>query len=117
MAEEHPAADVAPATSPTKGDDAASATSAAEEAKAVLSPVEPKSPIGSSDPDFTPLVTVVGFHHARGPEVESWFGVEEGADPAAKNGWNLLPFMALSDGAHAYVFPLSFSFQLYTQSS
>lgn len=50
---------------------------------------------------FTPLVTVVGFHHARGPEVESWFGADEGADPAAKYGWGLLPFMALSDGAHA----------------
>jgi hypothetical protein len=102
MAEEHPAPDVVPAT---KADDAASITSAAE-SKAVLSPIEPKSPIGSSDPDFTPLVTVVGFHHARGPEVESWFGVEEGVDPAATNGWTLLPFMALSDGAHACVFLL-----------
>ncbi|KAI9825051.1 MAG: late secretory pathway protein avl9 [Thelocarpon impressellum] len=50
---------------------------------------------------FTPLVTVVGFHHARGPEVESWFGVDDGCDPAADNEWPLLPFMALSDGAHA----------------
>jgi len=49
---------------------------------------------------FVPLVTVVGFHHARGPEVESWFGAEEGADPAVDNEWSLLPFMALSDGAH-----------------
>jgi hypothetical protein len=37
----------------------------------------------------------------RGPEVESWFGVPEGSDPAAENEWSLLPFMALSDGAHA----------------
>jgi hypothetical protein len=50
---------------------------------------------------FTPLVTVVGFHHARGPEVEQWFGVPEGSDPAAEYDWSLLPFMALSDGAHA----------------
>ena len=50
---------------------------------------------------FSPLVTVVGFHHARGPEVESWFGAEEGSDPAVDYGWTLLPFMALSDGAHA----------------
>ncbi|KAH8597283.1 transport protein Avl9-domain-containing protein [Bisporella sp. PMI_857] len=50
---------------------------------------------------FVPLVTVVDFHHARGPEVESWFGAEEGHDPAVDYEWPLLPFMALSDGAHA----------------
>lgn len=36
-----------------------------------------------------------------GPEIESWFGPEEGSDPAEENEWPLLPFMALSDGAHA----------------
>ena len=50
---------------------------------------------------FTPLITVVGFHHARGPEVESWFGAGDGIDPSIKYDWPLLPFMALSDGAHA----------------
>ncbi|ODA76237.1 hypothetical protein RJ55_08082 [Drechmeria coniospora] len=50
---------------------------------------------------FTPLVTVIGFHHARGPEVESWFGADDGVDPAVAYDWGLLPFMALSDGAHA----------------
>ncbi|KAK3390960.1 transport protein Avl9-domain-containing protein, partial [Podospora didyma] len=50
---------------------------------------------------FIPLVSVVDFHHARGPEVEKWFGVSEGRDPAAEYDWGLLPFMALSDGAHA----------------
>ncbi|KAF2817419.1 uncharacterized protein BDZ99DRAFT_405068 [Mytilinidion resinicola] len=50
---------------------------------------------------FSPLVCIVGFHHAKGPEVESWFGVEDGIDPATENEWPLLPFMALSDGAHA----------------
>ncbi|TKA82034.1 hypothetical protein B0A49_00172 [Cryomyces minteri] len=49
---------------------------------------------------FSPIVTIVGFHHARGPEVEQWFGVEDGSDPAVENEWPLLPFMALSDGAH-----------------
>jgi hypothetical protein len=34
--------------------------------------------------------------------VESWFGAEEGTDPAIENEWPLLPFMALSDGAHVY---------------
>ncbi|KAI1468714.1 transport protein Avl9-domain-containing protein [Daldinia caldariorum] len=54
-----------------------------------------------SKPSFVPLVTVVDFHHHRGPEVERWFGVEEGQDPAVEYDWPLLPFMALSDGAHA----------------
>ena len=40
---------------------------------------------------------------SRGPEVETWLGVEEGTDPAIENDWGNLPFMALSDGAHAYV--------------
>ena len=58
-----------------------------------------------ANPGFIPLVSVVDFHHARGPEVETWFGVEEGHDPAAEYDWPLLPFMALSDGAHAYASP------------
>ncbi|KAI1656720.1 transport protein Avl9-domain-containing protein [Daldinia decipiens] len=55
----------------------------------------------SSRAGFVPLVTVVDFHHHRGPEVERWFGVDEGQDPAVEYDWPLLPFMALSDGAHA----------------
>ena len=70
---------------------------------------------------FEPIVCVVGFHHARyfnpwdhtlplgsanatekrGPEVETWIGVEDGSDPASENEWPLLPFMAISDGAHS----------------
>lgn len=61
----------------------------------------PALPIKPEKVGFTPLVTVVGFHHARGPEVETWFGVEDGFDPAVEFDWSLLPFMALSDGAHA----------------
>ncbi|KAL1632636.1 hypothetical protein SLS56_003535 [Neofusicoccum ribis] len=52
-------------------------------------------------PPFPPIVCIVDFHHARGPEVETWLGVEHGSDPSAENDWPLLPFMALSDGAHA----------------
>ncbi|KAH8884862.1 hypothetical protein GQ53DRAFT_381232 [Thozetella sp. PMI_491] len=52
-------------------------------------------------PGIAPLVCIVDFHHARGPEVEKWFGVSEGTDPAVDFDWPLLPFMALSDGAHA----------------
>jgi hypothetical protein len=61
--------------------------------------------VKSSRPSFVPLVSVVDFHHARGPEVERWFGAEEGRDPAVDHDWPLLPFMALSDGAHAQVLP------------
>ena len=46
----------------------------------------------------------------RGPEVELWLGAEEGTDPATENDWGLLPFMALSDGAHAYVCPAACPF-------
>ncbi|KAF7559060.1 hypothetical protein G7046_g5096 [Stylonectria norvegica] len=74
---------------------------APDDLKPVLSPILPSSPASPSRAGFTPLVTVVGFHHAKGPEVENWFGVEDGTDPAADFGWTLLPFMALSDGAHA----------------
>ncbi|KAF4957847.1 hypothetical protein FGADI_2864 [Fusarium gaditjirri] len=72
-----------------------------DDLKPILSPILPSSPASSTKVDFIPLVTVVGFHHARGPEVENWFGADEGSDPAADYGWSLLPFMALSDGAHA----------------
>lgn len=74
-----------------------------------LTPIANATPQGSSGTStprtavksFVPLVTVIDFHHARGPEVESWFGATEGTDPAVDYGWSLLPFMALSDGAHA----------------
>lgn len=72
-----------------------------DDLKPVLSPILPSSPASSAKSDFIPLVTVVGFHHARGPEIETWFGADEGSDPANDYGWSLLPFMALSDGAHA----------------
>ncbi|RMJ26366.1 avl9 protein [Aspergillus sp. HF37] len=46
-----------------------------------------------------PIVIVIDFHHARGPEIELCIA-DEGSDPALDNDWSLLPFMALSDGAH-----------------
>ncbi|KAH8426203.1 putative Avl9 protein [Aspergillus melleus] len=46
-----------------------------------------------------PIVLVIDFHHARGPEIELCIG-DDGTDPAVENDWSLLPFMALSDGAH-----------------
>lgn len=52
-------------------------------------------------PPFTPLVCVVDFHHARGPEIEHWIGAPAGSDPAEDNDWGLIPYMALPDGAHS----------------
>ncbi|PHH87165.1 hypothetical protein CDD83_9243 [Cordyceps sp. RAO-2017] len=84
------------------GQDDDSSQNGAEAQSVLLSPIDsPRPPDSPSASSFAPLVTVVGFHHARGPEVESWFGVDDGVDPAADFGWSLLPFMALSDGAHA----------------
>jgi hypothetical protein len=37
----------------------------------------------------------------RGPEIEHCIA-DEGTNPAIENDWSLLPFMALSDGAHLY---------------
>ena len=50
---------------------------------------------------FAPLVCVVDFHHARGPEIEHWIGAPPGRDPAEDNDWGLIPYMALPDGAHS----------------
>lgn len=69
--------------------------------EAILSPIDPLPPAATKSNGFAPLIIVVGFHHARGPEVENWFGVEDDFNPATEYGWDLLPFMALSDGAHA----------------
>jgi hypothetical protein len=67
-----------------------------------VTPTNGSTPVeGVAKSGFIPLVSVVDFHHARGPEVEKWFGAEEGRDPAVEYDWTLLPFMALSDGAHA----------------
>ncbi|KAF2668373.1 hypothetical protein BT63DRAFT_402249 [Microthyrium microscopicum] len=63
--------------------------------------------MASSSP-FNPIVCVVAFHHARGPEVETWIGVDEGSDPALDNDWSLLPFLALSDGAHSSIEDFSY---------
>ncbi|KAF2837340.1 hypothetical protein M501DRAFT_202322 [Patellaria atrata CBS 101060] len=62
----------------------------------------------ASQHPFQPIVCIVDFHHARGPEVEKWLGVSDEEDPAEENDWSLLPFMALSDGAHASVEDFSY---------
>ncbi|KAK5175501.1 uncharacterized protein LTR77_000640 [Saxophila tyrrhenica] len=48
---------------------------------------------------FEPLVCIVDFHHARGPEIQQWFGAST-PDPTSENDWHLIPYMALPDGAH-----------------
>ncbi|KAI9739143.1 MAG: late secretory pathway protein avl9 [Cirrosporium novae-zelandiae] len=59
---------------------------------------------GESSPEFcvssSSLLRIAYHLPFRGPEIENWFGTEDGVDPAIDNDWNLLPFMALSDGAH-----------------
>ena len=45
--------------------------------------------------------------NSRGPEIECWFGTDDGEDPAVTNDWSYLPFMAMSDGVHTYSNPQS----------
>ncbi|KAJ5450713.1 uncharacterized protein N7458_007162 [Penicillium daleae] len=61
--------------------------------------IQPRTPPMALQPKQTPIVLVIDFHHARGPEIEHCIG-DEGTSPATENDWSLLPFMALSDGAH-----------------
>jgi hypothetical protein len=42
----------------------------------------------------------------RGPEVESWVGVQDGE--AYEKEWPLLPFLALADGAHSVIEEFSY---------
>ncbi|KAK1813874.1 hypothetical protein LTR12_011706 [Friedmanniomyces endolithicus] len=68
------------------------------------------SPSPSSS-TFTPLLCVVDFHHARGPEISHWFGTSPaGSDPSEEtcNEWGLIPYMALPDGAHRGVEEFSY---------
>lgn len=68
-------------------------------------PSSPPHASAAEPPSFTPLVCVVDFHHARGPEIEHWIGGSPAANPAANpdvdNDWSLIPYMALPDGAHS----------------
>lgn len=93
----------APNTNGADANSAAPPTEITEITEKPLRVEQPPSEPVKTEVSSAPLITVVGFHHARGPEVESWFGVEDGFDPAVEYEWTLLPFMALSDGAHAYV--------------
>lgn len=61
---------------------------------------DPATIMASTASPFTPLLCVVDFHHARGPEIEQWHGST--TDPVKTNpDWHLIPYMALPDGAHA----------------
>ncbi|KAF3937358.1 hypothetical protein ABW19_dt0204497 [Dactylella cylindrospora] len=52
---------------------------------------------------FPPIVSIVGFHHAKGPDVEHWFGGDEDLDDTCTDGeWPYFPFMALCDGSHSF---------------
>ncbi|KAK0354995.1 hypothetical protein LTR91_008725 [Friedmanniomyces endolithicus] len=67
----------------------------------------------ASTSPFTPLLCVVDFHHARGPEISHWFGTSPaGSDPQQpqeeNGGWGLIPYMALPDGAHRGVEEFSY---------
>ncbi|KAK0323740.1 hypothetical protein LTR82_005487 [Friedmanniomyces endolithicus] len=74
-----------------------------------LPPPKPSHSPSGSAPPFTPLLCVVDFHHARGPEISHWFGTSpEQSDPLEDNGWGLIPYMALPDGAHRGVEEFSY---------
>ncbi|KAF3093853.1 late secretory pathway protein avl9 [Orbilia oligospora] len=52
---------------------------------------------------FPPIVSIVGFHHAKGPDVEHWFGGDEDLDDVCTDAeWPFFPFMALCDGSHSF---------------
>ncbi|KAF3918685.1 hypothetical protein AA313_de0206689 [Arthrobotrys entomopaga] len=52
---------------------------------------------------FPPIVSIVGFHHAKGPDVEHWFGGDEDLDDVCTDSeWPFFPFMALCDGSHSF---------------
>ncbi|KAK0249915.1 hypothetical protein B0A54_14874 [Friedmanniomyces endolithicus] len=71
--------------------------------------------MASTATHFTPLLCVVDFHHARGPEISHWFGTSpassdplEDQEDNAGSGWGLIPYMALPDGAHRGVEEFSY---------
>ncbi|KAF3904873.1 hypothetical protein ABW20_dc0106680 [Dactylellina cionopaga] len=52
---------------------------------------------------YPPIVSIVGFHHAKGPDVEHWFGGDEDLDDICTDAeWPFFPFMALCDGSHSF---------------
>ncbi|KAF2859790.1 hypothetical protein K470DRAFT_282436 [Piedraia hortae CBS 480.64] len=69
---------------------------------------------------FKPQVCVVDFHHSRGPEIETWLSHDGGNDSDDEHGrhippafrdaqWtNIIPYMALPDGAHQNVEEFSY---------
>jgi hypothetical protein len=65
---------------------------------AALSALDPPNTCNAPPPCRTQLTH---DSRTRGPEIELCIA-DEGSDPALENDWSLLPFMALSDGAHTY---------------
>ncbi|KAI5294412.1 late secretory pathway protein avl9 [Ascosphaera acerosa] len=64
---------------------------------------------------YGPSVLVVGFHHARGPEIETIVN-DNSLDDIDPDDVALLPFMALSDGAHLSTVDFSY-FTIRTRST
>ena len=69
---------------------------------------EPAGPPETTSSYFRPIVATVGFHHAKGPETEEWFGVDEVEKEFLDKQWPLLPFVALCDGAHTHTEDFSY---------
>ncbi|ANB12003.1 Avl9p [Sugiyamaella lignohabitans] len=61
-----------------------------------LKPIEAVKEESSSEENLIFGVCVVGFHHARGPEVEYWVG----PDGDKSSVWPYLAFQSLPDGSH-----------------
>ncbi|KAJ6256974.1 hypothetical protein Dda_7857 [Drechslerella dactyloides] len=82
-------------TNADSGDTSTDATAATAAAPATTTTTRQRS--------FPPIVSIVGFHHAKGPDVEHWFGGDEDLEDTCTDAeWPFFPFMALCDGSHSF---------------